>query len=229
MEIIAHRAGSLENKENSWTAFRNSKNNKCNGIEFDIHFTNDNIPVINHDINLNKMHNNDKIIKFEYYKNIKNYVIKLEDILEFIKGEKTLFIEIKDNPNNNQLTIFIDMMLLYLDKYSFYNKQIFYIMSFNYNIVKRLSNFFDIKYISFITACIYDIDILNELLKNNYFSNICLSIDALSQQMITILKIKKINIYVYTINYINLFNYINNNFEKNSIKGIITDKPNLFL
>ena len=47
--------------------------------------------------------------------------------------------------------------------------------------------------------------------------------------MITILKIKKINIYVYTINYINLFNYINNNFEKNSIKGIITDKPNLFL
>ena len=102
-------------------------------------------------------------------------------------------------------------------------------MSFNYNIVKRLSNFFDIKYISFITACIYDIDILNELLKNNYFSNICLSIDALSKQMITILKIKKINIYVYTINYINLFNYINNNFEKNSIKGIITDKPNLFL
>ena len=229
MEIIAHRAGSLENKENSWNAFINSKNNKCNGIEFDIHFTNDNIPVINHDINLNKMHNNDKIIKFEYYKNIKNYVIKLEDILEFIKGEKTLFIEIKDNPNNNQLTIFIDMMLLYLDKYSFYNKQIFYIMSFNYNIVKRLSNFFDIKYISFITACIYDIDILNELLKNNYFSNICLSIDALSKQMITILKIKKINIYVYTINYINLFNYINNNFEKNSIKGIITDKPNLFL
>ena len=229
MEIIAHRGGSWNYIEHSWKAFEKSKDNKCTGIEFDIHFTKDNIPVINHDIDLNKIHKKEKIIKFENYESIKNNVLLLEEILYFIDGNKTLFIEIKDNPNNIQLTIFINIMHNYLHNHSFKNKNLFYIMSYNYNVVKRLSLFFDVKYITFITSCIYDIEILEELIKNNYFSNICLSVDSLSNQMINILTCKNINIYIYTVNYLSLLNYIKEYFDNKNIKGIITDNPSLFL
>ena len=229
MEIIAHRGGSWNYIEHSWNAFEKSKDNKCNGIEFDIHFTKDNIPVINHDIDLNKIHKKEKIIKFEDYESIKSSVILFEEILYFIDGNKTLFIEIKDNPCNLQLTIFINIMQNYLHNHSSKNNKLFYIMSYNYNVVKRLSLFFDVKYITFITSCIYDIEILDELLKNNYFSNICLSVDSLSNQMINILTFKNINIYIYTVNYTNVFNYIKEHFDNKNIKGIITDNPLLFL
>ena len=229
MDIIAHRGGSLENIEHSWNAFQNSLHNKCHGIEFDVHFTVDNIPVINHDINLNKIHKCNKIIKFEKYNSIKKYVITLEELLLFIDGRKTLFIEIKDNPNLVQLTIFIDILKNYQIKHEKQSNILFYIMSFNYNIIKKISLFFDKKYLTFITACIYDIDICYELLKNNYFENICLSVDALSTIMLHILNAKNINIYIYTINETILLKYIENNLIQFNIKGIITDNPSLFL
>ena len=61
MYIISHRGGSLESIENTEKAIKYSLKLDVNAIEIDIYFTSDNIPVINHDPNLNRIHNIDRI------------------------------------------------------------------------------------------------------------------------------------------------------------------------
>lgn len=47
--IIAHRGGGLEAPENTLAAFRKAKQNGATGVEFDLDFSQDGIPVIIHD------------------------------------------------------------------------------------------------------------------------------------------------------------------------------------
>lgn len=47
--IIAHRGGGLEAPENTLAAFKLAKENGALGVEFDLDFTKDGVPVIIHD------------------------------------------------------------------------------------------------------------------------------------------------------------------------------------
>ena len=47
--IIGHRGGGLEAPENTLAAFKLAKENGATGVEFDLDFTKDGIPVIIHD------------------------------------------------------------------------------------------------------------------------------------------------------------------------------------
>ena len=47
--IIGHRGGGLEAPENTIAAFKLAKENGATGVEFDLDFTKDGIPVIIHD------------------------------------------------------------------------------------------------------------------------------------------------------------------------------------
>ena len=55
--IIAHRGASEIAPENTLIAFQYAKNNNINWIEFDIQLTQDNIPVVIHDSNLDRTTN----------------------------------------------------------------------------------------------------------------------------------------------------------------------------
>ena len=47
--IIAHRGGPSDAPENTLAAFKKAKENGANGVEFDLDFTKDGVPVIIHD------------------------------------------------------------------------------------------------------------------------------------------------------------------------------------
>ena len=52
--IIGHRGGCIEAPENTIAAFKKAKENGASGVEFDIDFTKDGIPIIIHDATVNR-------------------------------------------------------------------------------------------------------------------------------------------------------------------------------
>ncbi|EDO48015.1 predicted protein [Nematostella vectensis] len=52
--LIAHRGAGLEAPENTLAAFRNAKKNGAHGVEFDLDFTRDGVPVIIHDSSVDR-------------------------------------------------------------------------------------------------------------------------------------------------------------------------------
>ena len=76
MLIISHRGGSEEYIESSKEAFINSLNINVDGIECDIQFTKDNVPIINHNPTLKEYY----LIE-EYIENLslKEIVLKTDN------------------------------------------------------------------------------------------------------------------------------------------------------
>lgn len=124
MNLIAHRGlWSDVVKSNSLEALENGlKSPKYIGVECDVRVTRDNKYIIYHDI-LYK----GNLVKNIFYKDIKNDVCLLEDVLK-IKTNKIIVLEIKDFEMN------LDNFLKILNKYN----QNIYIMSFDTKIIKRL-------------------------------------------------------------------------------------------
>ncbi len=124
MKLIAHRGLWNDSiKSNSYEAIKKGiESDKYIGIECDIRMTKDEEFIIYHNI-LYK----GSLVKNIYYKDIKNDVCKLEDILK-IKTNKIFLLEIKDfNLNTKKL-------LNILKKY----QRNIYIMSFNTKIIEDL-------------------------------------------------------------------------------------------
>jgi glycerophosphoryl diester phosphodiesterase len=233
MYIISHRGGSLENKENSREAIINSlKNDKLSAIEVDIHFTKDNVPVIIHDENLNRLFNLDiNIYEIEYYQ-IETVILNLQKLLQLVNGRKSLLLEIKGNPNNQQIIILSNILFNYiqnnvglLDLYN--NIPIFMLISFNYDLLKKLNKYFDKSMLGFITANQFTQIDLFYLLDNNLFQNLIISNEVANKDYLEEIKKYKLNVFIYGINYINSLNKFSNNCLKN-IKGFITDSPTSF-
>lgn len=236
MYIISHRGGSLENKENSREAIINSlKNDKLSAIEVDIHFTKDNVPVIIHDENLNRCFNiNLNIYEIEYYQ-IETVILNLQKLLKLVNGRKSLLLEIKGNPNNQQIIILSNILFDYiqnnvglLDLYNGNNIPIFMLISFNYELLKKLNKYFDKSMLGFITANQFTQIDLFYLLDNNLFHNLIISNEVANKDYLEKLKKYKLNVFIYGINYINSLNKFSNNCFKN-IKGFITDSPTSFI
>ena len=53
--VIAHRGGALDAPENTLAAFKLAKQNGATGVEFDLDFTKDGVPVIIHDSTVDRM------------------------------------------------------------------------------------------------------------------------------------------------------------------------------
>ena len=66
--IIAHRGASEIAPENTIIAFQYAKNNNINWIEFDIQLTQDYIPVVIHDSNLDRTTNSTENINIDQIK-----------------------------------------------------------------------------------------------------------------------------------------------------------------
>ena len=125
MKLIAHRGVvNKDIKENTLKAFNAAiKDNKYVGFELDVRQTKDKKFVIHHDL----LHNNKFISDYDY-KEIKNEMPKLSDVLK-LDTDKIILIEIKDYKIDYQL------FLKLINKY--FNKNI-YVMSFHNNVIKRL-------------------------------------------------------------------------------------------
>jgi len=228
--IIAHRGGALEHSEHSWNAFKSClKESSINGIEFDIQFTKDNIPIIVHDMIIT-IENNTYLIGNTSYKELQDHVISLQELLHFIQGRKQLYIEIKGNPSNEQISIIIQQLKEYKLFYDYKSDfLLFIIMSFNYKLIKKLSTFFLPKQLCFISACIYDQAILKEFWKQNAFSNIALSVDCISNDFLILLKHMNISILLYTLNEPKLYDHIKQQYPHIFLDGIISDCPKKIL
>lgn len=197
MKFIAHR-GMWNNKikANSYEAIFNGLNSdKYIGIETDVRVTKDGVFIIYHDI-LYK----GKMVKKTLYKDIKEDVPKLENILK-INTNKIFLLEIKD------FMIDIKKFLKLLNKY----KRNIMIMSFDTKVIENIKNI----------STKYKVGVLNYILNSdsNYnFDFICL-LDAISNNLvIESFKKRNIEVLIYgTINpYRNLTYIIDDNklFEK---------------
>ena len=177
---IAHRGiWNDKIKSNSFEAIYNGLNSeKYIGIETDIRVTKDQVFVIYHNV-LYK----GKPIKNLLYKDIKEDVFKLEDILK-INTSKIFLLEIKD------FNINIKTFIKFLNKY---NKNIM-IMSFDTNVInkiKKITNKYKVGVLNYI---------LNSYSDYNY-DFICL-LDAISSNIV-IESFKKRNIEVLIYGVIN--------------------------
>ncbi len=177
---IAHRGMWNDKiKSNSLEAIYNGLNSeKYIGIETDIRVTKDQVFVIYHNV-LYK----GKPIKNLLYKDIKEDVFKLEDILK-INTSKIFLLEIKD------FNINIKTFIKFLNKY---NKNIM-IMSFDTNVInkiKKITNKYKVGVLNYI---------LNSYSDYNY-DFICL-LDAISSNIV-IESFKKRNIEVLIYGVIN--------------------------
>ena len=225
MKIISHRGGSGEYNESSFQAFFNSSFIDVDGIECDIHFSKDDIPVINHNPTLLENHKINEFIENLNFEEIltltDNKVILLSDLLEIFNPKQELFLEIKGNPNNQQLEILNNIL-----KNSAIKNNII-ILSYNTKILKNINDYKKLVLID----NIFPKKILSEIINFTKSNYIGIYYDIVSLKYIQ--KIKNINnnikIFIFTVNENIIFKkFIDQNIY-NLIDGIITDYPNKFL
>jgi glycerophosphoryl diester phosphodiesterase len=105
--MYAHRGLHLDYPENSLSAIKLAADNGY-GIEFDVHLTKDNIPVIFHDDTLNRMCSVKGYLRDYTYAQLMDFrlmgtderIPKLEDVLKMVDGRVPLIIEYKVEKNN---------------------------------------------------------------------------------------------------------------------------------
>jgi glycerophosphoryl diester phosphodiesterase len=99
-EIIAHRGASDEAPENSLAAFRRAVELGADGIELDIQFTADRIPVVHHDANLRAggTHEPDRPIHRLKLADVRRLLplATLDQVIEEVGSRARLYVEIKD-------------------------------------------------------------------------------------------------------------------------------------
>ena len=224
MKIISHRGGSGEYNESSFQAFYNSSCLNIDGIECDIHFSKDNIPIINHNPTLVENHKIDEYIENLNFTEIlslsDNKIILLSDLLEIFNPKQKLFLEIKGHPKKEQLIILNNIL-----KNS--NIKNITILSYNLKILKNINNYEKLILID----NIFPKKILIEIFNFTNSQNIGIYYDIVSLKYIK--KIKNINnnikIFIFTINENIILKKLIEEKIYDFIEGIITDYPNKFL
>nr|XP_050846885.1 glycerophosphodiester phosphodiesterase 1 [Vespula vulgaris] len=118
MSVIAHRGGGYDYPENSLSAFQNSKEKGCTAIEFDLVLTKDNVPVLYHDVTIERLTGQKGILSEMTWDQLKELDITFNHPLrnKFPKGEKiALFKDALELCLNNDQHIIIDIKEKRLD------------------------------------------------------------------------------------------------------------------
>ncbi|MBR3229913.1 MAG: glycerophosphodiester phosphodiesterase [Bacilli bacterium] len=193
MLIIAHRGNDEIKKDNSKKAIINSLNKEyIDGVEFDIRLTKDKRFILNHDPFYKTFFINNTTSKTL----IKHGLDTLDDILNMIKSNKILLIEVKVEDNIKKTSKYLNRVLRR------YNLN-YYICSFNYNFI----NYFNKKY-NYKCGLIIGKNInKNHIINNLSFNSISYKYKGKNPNKET---------FYWTINNIK---------EINNKKNIITDKP----
>ncbi len=145
MNIISHRGSNISKyQKNTKHALLTAINlDFISGIEFDIRITKDKKIVIIHDPIINLVSNGSGLVKKLTYKKLLKYnfgtkenpskICTLEELLDNIKNNKKILIELKDESNDYKQ--FVDIVYNIIKKYQLN----IYIASFNYELIKYFS------------------------------------------------------------------------------------------
>lgn len=145
MQIISHRGSNVSNyKPNTKQALLTALSlDFIAGIEFDIRITKDKKIVIIHDPIINLVSDGSGIVKKMKYKKMLKYnfgtkenpskICTLEELLDNIKSNKKILIELKEE--SDDFVNFVDIVYRIIKNY---NLNI-YITSFNYELIKYFS------------------------------------------------------------------------------------------
>ena len=149
MNIISHRGSNISKyQKNTKQALLTAINlDFISGIEFDIRITKDKKIVIIHDPIINLVSNGSGLVKKLKYKKLLKYnfgtkenpskICTLEELLDNIKNNKKILIELKEESNN--FKEFVDIVYNIIKKY----KLNIYIASFNYELIKYFSKLYN--------------------------------------------------------------------------------------
>jgi glycerophosphoryl diester phosphodiesterase len=147
-KIIIHRSGGFMAPENTIAAMKIGSKLNVDGLELDVSFTKDNVPVVYHDDNLKRTTGIDKPIKKVLYDDLKNLdngswfseefkdekIATLEEYLKAHAGKTNLFVEIKeDNKNLFEIPSLVEQYNM-LDKVTF--------ISFRYRVLLKVKKTF---------------------------------------------------------------------------------------
>ena len=107
VRLIAHRgAHSKDVKENTLAAFKLCLNKNVWGIEFDIRWTKDNVPVVHHDVHCGRVFNRANLIindnTFETLRNQIPEVPTLDEVIVLASKKLHLLIELKTELTSDQ-------------------------------------------------------------------------------------------------------------------------------
>ena len=153
----------------------------------------------------------------------KSNIHGIEFDIQFTKDNVAVIVHDMTISINNQIYLICETYYHDLEKYVISLQQLL-------NFVQgKKQLFIEIKGnpLCFIISCIYDQTILEEFYKKNTFSNITLSVDCISNEFLMMLINMNISIFLYTINYPKLYDYIMYKYKYIYLDGIITDCPSI--
>ena len=110
VRAFSHRGGRMEYDENTMPAFIASRDMGYSGYETDIRMTKDGVLILTHDNTLDRTTNGHGKVEEKTWAEIKamktkggNRIITLDEFLEFLKGQKHLYVEfeMKTKPEEN--------------------------------------------------------------------------------------------------------------------------------
>lgn len=106
-QIVAHRGAHQEGYiENTLEAFRVCAEAKIWGIELDVHWTEDHVPVVHHDEHCGRLFNHPEIIlsltKFSDLRHRVPQIPSLEEVVNELSGKLHLMVELKQKPSQEQ-------------------------------------------------------------------------------------------------------------------------------
>ena len=149
MNIISHRGSNISKyQKNTKQALLTAINlDFISGIEFDIRITKDKKIVIIHDPIINLVSNGSGLVKKLKYKKLLKYnfgtkenpskICTLEELLDDINSDKKILIELKEESKNYKT--FVNIVYNIIKNY----KLNIYIASFNYELIKYFSLFYN--------------------------------------------------------------------------------------
>ncbi|XP_043503489.1 glycerophosphodiester phosphodiesterase 1 isoform X2 [Polistes fuscatus] len=117
-EVLAHRGGGYDYPENSLSAFQNSKDKGCTAVELDLTLTKDNIPIVFHDANIERLTGQKGVVSEMTWDQLKELDITYNHPLrnKFSEGEKiALFKDALQTCLKNDLRVIIDIKETRLD------------------------------------------------------------------------------------------------------------------
>lgn len=225
-DIIGHRGVISFAPENTIASIIAARKINCNCIEADVILTKDNIPVIFHDRKLDRLTNHKgNICDYNYYE-IKDIILKntterIPLLVDFLNKcselSMNLMLELKNYTNNKRIMVKKIAKII-----KNYNNITIFTCTYSKKILKNLNILYPNNNYIYIVDKIPD----------NWYENIqkykChgLFINYKENDIETIKSCAKtIPTYCFTINKIEDYN----NLIDTDIKGIITDKPELFI
>ncbi|WP_026689217.1 glycerophosphodiester phosphodiesterase [Alteribacter aurantiacus] len=130
MEVIAHRGNTFYTPENTMASFLSAATYPVDGIELDVQWTKDGVPVVFHDEKIDRTTNGSGWLRSFTYKELRQFdagswfaerfrgekIPSLEEVLEWMKeNHLTLHMEIKKPPK--KFEVLLDPTLHLIDEY----------------------------------------------------------------------------------------------------------------